>query len=182
MIKINFNRFVEDCIPFPLRSTQIINDWLQYLVYPVKRLYNNFVPFYNETIYLLQHTGQISSLEHILNNKLNILGKPIYIGEGFNKPVNFVCSDNKQDIKLIDFYDYQNGLIQYNPTKLYIGNDGSTIQPDKKFWVTSDNNVDSDPDFIVWVDNVDYVTNVNGIKYYVDKLKLAGSKYIIKTY
>jgi len=91
MIQISFNRIIKDLLPTVLKikinTTNNLYQWLVSLIAPVKALYVDYLAYRSDSLYEINHTGQVLSLEHILNKNF---GTPfpidhsgsIYIGDG----------------------------------------------------------------------------------------------------
>jgi hypothetical protein len=92
---INYQQLVSDLIPDPLYNhysglTAIINtkerDWNYLLTSGITDDYNTFVDYYNDTMFKVNHNGQLLSLEHYLNNEFlpmfPLSGQTIYTSSG----------------------------------------------------------------------------------------------------
>lgn len=182
MIKLNFPQLINDLLPSVLRTDRRLA-WLNCLINTLKYEYVNFLNRYNENIYLLKHNGQVASLENLLNNRINLLGKPIYIDDGDLYPEYYISSDTSTPAKSYDYYTKNSTDTEYYPQFPYIGSNENP-NSNTQFWVTSDVNETNVASFIIYVDQIDYsdINKVNRIKFYTDKYRVAGYTYIVKPY
>jgi hypothetical protein len=78
---INWNRFVLQLLPTPLRHGTHIA-WLQALLWPVVQLYRRFLHYMAQTRYRLMITPQVCYLERMLNDRFDPIQRRIYIADG----------------------------------------------------------------------------------------------------
>jgi hypothetical protein len=136
--------------------------WLRALLWPVNQLHGQFVEFIDYKRYELDFTGQVISLERLLNDKYDNTLRRIFIN-GFPRPRRFVFRDG-------------NNLINYD--KPYIYRDGSTVPNREGFFLfagTGSLNVS----FIINIPNALTVNELE-LRALVDKYKLAGKYYTIE--
>jgi len=184
MILFDYKQFIKDYVPLRLRN-QLNLDWLNANNEPTITGYDASVARHNINVFDMKHTGQVMSLEHLLNEKVDVLGKKIIIGDTGNIPQWYAGQDNELPTKTIDFYSYEGSEISYEPNKPYIGQDSETPDLNHTLWVGSDVTVETDTtDFIVYVDALDYQDTVklDIINYYVKKYKLGGFSYSVVPY
>ncbi|WP_268846728.1 hypothetical protein [Flavobacterium aestivum] len=79
--KVDFNRLAVLMLPTFLRKPLLVA-YLQSLLVPIDSLYYKWSIFRNDNLYKVQHTGQICYLRKVLNDKLDVSRRRIYIGDG----------------------------------------------------------------------------------------------------
>lgn len=175
----NFKKFVNDYIAPKLRTDRRIK-WIETLTSQISLLYTNLYARRNADVFLMQHTGQVASLEHLLNSLVPIVGKPIVITDGQSFPNYYLFSDEETTPTIFDTYIKDSTTVEYNPTDLFIFNDDETVQPEQEIWLFPDTNI-NDVDFVVLIDYVD-VAQISLVEDYVNIYKIAGSEYKIILY
>jgi hypothetical protein len=85
----DLTRFVTYMLPSFLRKTKQIS-WLKALLAPMDRLNSELVTFATDTRYALNFTGQVISLERLLNDTFDNSLRRIYISDG-NRQEKFVA-------------------------------------------------------------------------------------------
>ena len=99
---INFNRLVVHFLPIAHRNLVFIA-WLRALVKPLVNLHTNFLNYRRDSLYKIQHTPQVFSLENVLNDAFDIQLRRIKIGDGaYRDGVYFY---NPEENKPVPFYD-----------------------------------------------------------------------------
>lgn len=78
---LDWNRLVALLLPTSLRGPKMLA-WLNALVSPVKTLHAQFLVFRRESIYKIEHTPQVYSLEKVLNDEFDRILRRIYIEDG----------------------------------------------------------------------------------------------------
>lgn len=86
--KINWNKLMIWLLPVSLRKSKIVA-YLAALIYPIKRLYIDFLFFRKQQLYEAEINGQTIKLERVLNDTFDPLERRIYITDGsyFTPPV-----------------------------------------------------------------------------------------------
>lgn len=94
--KVDFNRLAVLLLPTFLRKP-ILMGYLQALLAPIDSLYYSWSIFRNDNLYKVQHTGQICYLRKVLNDKLDVSQRRIYIGDGnrFKRQYLYTTGENK---------------------------------------------------------------------------------------
>jgi len=183
IVKVDLKQFTKDLLPMVLRTEKRI-DYLYALLNNIYTRYSEMLIRREDNLFISQHTGQIASLEHLLNSKVNVLGKPIYIDDNYSVPLFYIGKDNTVLTDIKDIYSRNDGDVEYNPIKPYIGNDGVNAG-DNQVWLQTDSIVNNDYiDFIVYVDYVDYqdASKLKLIEYYVNKYRTMSFTFIITPY
>lgn len=161
---LNFYSFVLQLLPPFLRNGNF-QDFLNIFAKQLK-IFQEYI--YQNEVY----TGQISSLEHFLNLKFNLSyniqtrdtlisnTEIIYIDEEFIEPF-YLWNENENFIPLVYFH---NENESFNIVYLY-------------------NSIESiyEGSFIVYVPDW-LVYDLNYLKSLINKFKIAGKKYLIKSY
>lgn len=184
MIFFDFKQFVSDYIYTFFRNDFNLS-WLNSLIKPTISRYNDSVALRNKNVFDTKHTGQVLSLEHLLNIKIDVVGKPIKIIDTATIPQWYIGADNEIPTTILDSYDYNGTNVDYFPNKPYIGTDTETPESEYILWVGSDETINEDTlDFSVLVDTLDYVDaeKLQLIKFYIDRYKLGGYTYKITPY
>lgn len=180
-IKWNFKQFIEEYLPIELRTT-IRMKWLNALSEGIVSNYNSLIERRDVDLFLSKHTSQVASLEHFLNNKLEIVGKPIKIIDSESFPLYYINNDSEPLSLFQDNYSYQGTDVSYFPNNVFIGSDNDTIPIENEVFLGSDKFYVIDTvDFIVLVDNLDF-SKASQIRYYIDYYKIAGFTYKILVY
>ena len=90
---IDFEKFTYLNTPERLRKfsdTPATPIWLRVLTLPLVTLYRDFIRFCDATIYDLLLTGQVCSLERMLNDRYDFTNRRIYIEDGVTKPTKYI--------------------------------------------------------------------------------------------
>jgi len=176
---ISINKLLEHLLPVVFKdkvyTTSNSYQWLIALSYPIKVIYNDFKEYRNKTLYDLQHTGQVLSLEHQLND---------YYSLPF--PIDIISSIWVEDGERKDeYYIFNNGIDAntiLNDTQVYVFNSSEEL------------NVGFEQPYLyldieLIVDNIDFIvhvpiaiTNLDYIKTILNTYKLAGYSYSIVSY
>jgi len=136
----------------------------------------------------MQHTGQVLSLEHLLNSLIDVTGKPIIISDSENIPNHYVGTDGEALPNITDEYTlYNSTVVNYNPAKVYLKSDDelTVVEDEYEVYVIDDVTAGTDVvDFYVFVDYIDGIDTEKKqlINMYVNKYKLAGSTFRIIKY
>ena len=184
-IKWNYKQFITDYLPSFLRKDRRL-DWLNLLSNELINNYNLLINRRENDLFLMKHTGQVASLEHLLNTRIGIVGKPVIIIDAEQIPTYFIGKDGETKPTVINTYDYLGTSYDYNQTKLFAGNDNERpIDIENKLWIGNDTTLHLDLiDYIVKVDTIDYSNSdkLERINYYIKKYNLAGFSFKIQSY
>lgn len=77
-LSADFKKLIKWLIPVWLRQSTVMLV-LQAAMLPVRQVYNTYVLFVKETLYRLQHNGQICYLRKVLNDKLDVTERRILL-------------------------------------------------------------------------------------------------------
>lgn len=159
MTILNVPQLIKDLTPMNLRQP-IRNDWLYALNVQLVNLYNNFLTQRDEDIYDVNHSGQLLSLQELLNDKFDPVNRLITIDDG---------------VWLDDFYLYNKEEKVYT----YLYNKDEVIDPSLQQYIF--NNKESEDrdkfyDFIVNVPNI-LTSEEKEIRLYIDRYKAFGFVY-----
>lgn len=182
MIALNFNQYIFDYYIPKIRNPKLV-EFTQLLISPIVRQYDEFYKYYNDLKFIYSHNGQRMSLEHLLNNKIDIISKAIKIIDGKTSAKYYIPKDIiPQDIE--DTFDYQSQVITYKPLRPTIGKNVSVPINRKLIISKGEINKDYYCDMIVLVGNNDYSDSnkLQMIKTYLLKFVPAGTSYQIKPY
>lgn len=154
---VNYKKLVVLLLPSFLRKPKLIG-YLQALTVPIDQLYYKWSNFRKDNLYKLEHTGQVCSLEKSLNDKFDPTERRIYLGEG-----------NVYDTT----YIYTEGEFQ----DVFLGTEGE----EDTLWIyTESETADNGIDFIVFVPQSVYDTQIYGLKAHVNYYKAGGKRYEIR--
>ncbi len=94
--KIDYNRLGIVMLPTFLRKAVLVS-YLQSLLVPIDSLYYKWSVFRTDNLYKVEHTGQICYLRKVLNDKLDVSLRRIYIGDGnrYKRPYLYTTSENR---------------------------------------------------------------------------------------
>lgn len=159
MFNLDFKKLINNLLPWFLRGPRM-RAWLEVLASPVVWLHNKFIAQRDDTIFSLNHNGQVVSLEDMLNRIFNAdaLHPRIYISDGQRKaPV------------------YLFNLAEGKSTRMH--NLGESSPPVYMLTQTEPSGFD----FIVWVHST-IVFDYARMASLVQKHKAAGFQFQIKTF
>ncbi len=168
MFESDFDNIAKLLIPTALRQSKTIA-WLKVMISQVKALKVQFIAYRLKSLFLLSHTSQVMSLEHLLNyyfnpsaNKSdqNYAGNGIYITDAITGAETYLYNSSEQ---AAETYLY-NSSEQAADTYLY-----NSVEFAERIG------------FIVNIPTA-FNINVNELSGFVEKLRLAGKRYEIKTY
>jgi len=98
----NFNRLVIHMLPLSVRKPIFIA-WLTALVKPIANLHQQFVNFRRASLYKIEHTPQVFSLEQMLNDAFDVQLRRIYISDGAYRDGLYFY--NPDENKMVPFYN-----------------------------------------------------------------------------
>lgn len=154
--KIDYPKLVVLLLPTFLRL-QVLVAYLRALIFPLDQLYYTWYLWRESNLYKVEHTGQVCSLRKSLNDSFDPSLRRIYIGEG-----NIFET----------LYIYTEAEAQ----QVYVHTDAE----EPTLWLrTDDETADTGLDFIVWVPQEIYDTQIHGLKFHIDFYKSGGKRYSI---
>lgn len=154
--KIDWNILAIDQIPIALRKPSV-SALAQIVLKPLNSLYYKWYNWRKENIYKLEHTGQICYLRGSLNDKFDPVDRRIYIGDGLLYDTQYIFTEaEEQDVWL------------------------DTDEEEETIWLrTESETADTGLDFIVYVPEAIYNTQLDGLKAHIDFYKAGGKRYSI---
>lgn len=162
MFNIDFAKLINNLLPHFLRGAKM-KAWLESLLKPVVDLYDSLLAYRDEKLYEAQITGQVDSLEKMLNDAFpagDSGARPIYITD---------IDDYTEDILIFNTAEYESETWLYNTaeaeteTLIYNGTEGQ-----------------SSFDFLVYID-VALPYDLDLMISLINKYKLSGTTYQIIT-
>lgn len=154
--KIDYNKLVTLYLPTFLRKEALVS-YLQVLIKPIDSLYYLWYNWRIENIYKVEHTGQICSLRGSLNDKFDPEQRRIYIGNGLEREPFYI------------FTEGENQQVWIN-----------TESEEDIIWLYTDAETrDSGYNFIVWVPQELYDSQIFGLRAHIDFYKTGGKNYTI---
>lgn len=153
---IDWNIFALDNIPTMLRKPSLAA-FAQMLLKPLNSLYYKWYNWRIDNLYKLEHTGQVCSLEGSLNDKFDIVERRIYIGDG-------------QIHKTFYIYTEAEAKTVYSHTE----SENKTI-----FLRTEAETADTGLDFIVFVPEEIYNSQIYALHAHIKFYKSGGKRYSI---
>lgn len=154
--KIDWNILVLDNLPTMLRKP-VLSMFAQILLKPLGSLYYKWANWRDENIYKLEHTGQVCSLEGSLNDKFDPIQRRIYITDGQLYDTYYVYTESEQQDRFIHT-ESENHTV-------YIRTESETA--------------DTGLDFIVFVPDTIYTTQIDALHAHVRFYKAGGRRYNI---
>ncbi|MBP4140128.1 hypothetical protein [Flavobacterium geliluteum] len=129
----------------------------QLLLKPLNSLYFKWHNWRIDNIYKLEHTGQVCSLEGSLNDKFDPVERRIYIGDG-------------------QFYETTYVFTEAEEQELWL----ETESEEETIWLrTESETADTGLDFIVYVPESIYNTQIYGLRAHIDFYRAGGKRYNI---
>ncbi len=167
MFDFDFDNIAQLLLPGSLRQLKIIA-WMKGFISQVKALKATFLIYREDSLFFLAHNSQVGSMEHFLNakfnpdgtiNDLNYEGNGIYISDhiGMSQVFLYNTSEGGPKTLIYNAWELQSTLI-YNAEEM----------PERA-------------GFIINIPEV-WSINLNELSGWVDKLRLAGKNYTLKTY
>lgn len=183
MINIDYNVLAEDLLPTELRD-QFMVEWLQTILSPIITQYGVSSNEYADTIFQLQHSAQLLSLEHFLNEKFLLPNggfTEIYIEDG--KFLTEYHTFLKGADRLSSVNNYGEFNTPFEEGQLYTTKSGDTAPFGGFYTYTKEETEVDQVDFIIKVDS-SWITPeyTDMIKEYVDLFRKVGKTYEIETY
>lgn len=153
---INWNVFGVQNLPNKWRDVASIS-FLKVILRPLNDLYYKWYNWRIDNIYKLDHTSQICYLRGSLNDKFDPVLRRIWIGDG-------------------QFYDTMYIFTEAESRTVWL----YTEPEDETIWLrTEPETADSDLDFIVYVPQTIYDTQIDGLKAHIKFYKQGGIRYNI---
>lgn len=150
---VDWSRLVIMNIPPFLRKIKLVA-FVQVLILPIAQVYNDWnSKRKNEDWYKLEHTGQVCKLRKVLNDKLDISQRRIYISDGNSFPRKYIYT-----------------RAENRP--VFIG---------KIFIYQNDEYSNTGADFIVYVPSEIINTKIHELKALIEFYKLASKRYKIQS-
>lgn len=141
----------------PILRKQIWAQWMQIAVTPISKLYDVWYNWRIDNIYKIEHTGQVCSLRGSLNDKFDPIERRIYIGNG-------------------QFYDTTYIYAEAEAQDVWL----ETESEERTIWLrTEGETADTGLDFIVFVPEQIYNTQIHGLNAHIKFYKAGGFRYNI---
>jgi hypothetical protein len=154
--KIDWNILVLDNIPTMLRKPSLAV-FAQILLKPIDSLYYKWYHWREDNIYKIEHTGQVCSLRGSLNDKFDPVERRIYITDGNRYETTYIYTE----VEAQDVF-------------------ANTESEDPTIWLrTESETADTGLDFIVWVPEQIFNTQIYGLKAHIEFYKAGGFRYNI---
>jgi hypothetical protein len=154
--KIDWNILALDQIPIALRKPSV-SAVAQIVLKPLNDLYYKWYNWRIDNIYKLDHTSQICYLRGSLNDKFDPVERRIYIGDGLLFDTQYIFTEAED----IDVW------LETEPE-------------DETVWLrTEPETADTGLDFIVYVPEAIYNTQLDGLHAHIKFYKAGGKRYNI---
>lgn len=161
MFNIVWNKLIQLLLPIPLRRIKII-DFIRSTYAGIIQIYNDFLSYRDYANYLLYFNGQTIYLEHLLNDQFDSILRRIYI---YNIPPAIII------------YIY----LKLETKPKYIYQKIESIPISKQIFLKNNSEYTSNLDFIVKVPT-GLSFNINLMKSWIERYKIAGKNYDIQYY
>lgn len=154
--KIDWNVLALDQIPIALRKPSV-STLAQIVLKPLNDLYYKWHNWRIDNIYKLEHTNQICYLRGSLNDKFDPVDRRIYIGNGL-------------------LFDTQYIFTEPEDIEVWL----ETESEDETIWLrTESETADTGLDFIVYVPESIYNTQLDALHAHIKFYKAGGKRYNI---
>lgn len=153
---IKWDVLVVNLLPTYLRRSTLVA-YVQALVSQIKELHYRWFNFRIENIYKLEHTNQICYLRGSLNDKFDPVERRIYIGNGLMYDTQYIFTEAEEQDVWLD--------TESEPETLWLRTEPETA--------------DTGLDFIVYVPEEIYNSQLDGLKAHIDFYKAGGKRYNI---
>lgn len=169
--KVNIKSLTKDYITSVLQTVRNLS-WSNLLNTPVDYLYSKILEIRNKNLFLINHTSQKISLEHLFNNLVDVTGNklikgnPVYCETTGNRPICYSFTFEERDNGLvpnntIGFYIYKNNVVQYDPLNCWSfeDEDYESLNPpliEKVFWNFEGEDSGLN-EYTIYLDSVDFV-------------------------
>ena len=153
---VNWDKLVIYLLPTFLRRPFLLG-YVRALVAPLESLYYKWSNWRIDNIYKLEHTGQICYLRGSLNDKFDPVDRRIYIGDGLLYDTQYIFTEaEEQDVWL------------------------DTEEEEDTIWLrTESETADTGLDFLVYVPEEIYNSQLDGLKAHIEFYKAGGKRYSI---
>lgn len=153
---VDVNRLVVEYLPTMLRKPTVATI-AQIVHQPLVSGHFNWHQWREENIYKLNHTGQICYLRKALNDKFDPALRRIYIGDGNLNETPYIYTE-------------------VEPQEEHTGKEDE----EEVFWLYNEaETADTGYDFIVWVPQEIYNTQIYGLRAIIEFYKAGGKRYQI---
>lgn len=153
---IDWNVLALDNIPTMLRK-HLYAAYIQFALKPLSSLYYKWFNWRIDNIYKLEHTGQVCSLEGSLNDKFDPVERRIRIGDGQIYDTIYIYSEAEAQDRFLN-----------------------TEAEDSTIWLrTESETADTGLDFIVYVPEQIYETQIYALDAHVKFYKAGGFRFNI---
>lgn len=153
---INWQYFAVQMLPIKWRDSATIL-FLKCLLRPINDIYIKWYNWRLENIYKLEHSGQVCYLRGSLNDKFDPIQRRIYITDGQFYDTYYVYTESEQQGRFIN--------IENEDSTVYIRTESETA--------------DTGLDFIVFVPDTIYNTQIDALHAHVRFYKAGGRRYNI---
>jgi hypothetical protein len=128
MLKIDFDRLLVWLLPPFLRKIRMVS-WLRALITPIYVMYVEFIAFADNANYRLRGTGQVCSMQRVLNDRFDTSLRRISIidGERYARQFIFTTAENKPiylgTVFIYDKDDYEDSGVDFTvqvPSDVYV--------------------------------------------------------------
>lgn len=113
----DFKAFGVNLLPLELRKPKMAS-WIICMLKPVVNLHTQFINYRRKTVYKIDHTSQVFSLEKVLNDAFDQSERRIYIVDGVYRSALYFY--NPDENEPVHFYSQEEDEAQYfyNPEEL----------------------------------------------------------------
>ncbi|WHT39963.1 hypothetical protein QNH98_04715 [Myroides sp. mNGS23_01] len=125
---IDFKKLILLMLPISLRKVGLIA-WLEAMIEPIRQIQYDFVQKRQETLYNLQHNGQVCFLRKILNDIFDIERRRIKIIDGNQYDRFYIYTKGEQKTKYLGVF-YLHQRLDYRGTSDFIIQVPSSLQYD----------------------------------------------------
>ena len=162
MYSINFTTLIANLLPHFLRKDKMLA-WLYSLLSPARYLFAEFLLYRDKKLYEARITGQVNSLEWMLNDK--------FYSDGGLRNIYIHDADFEEEIYIYNTYELE--------AKTYLFNTSESAEDNLCVYNAAE--AIGSANFIVYVPvllafDIDYMTSL------LNKFKLAGPTFEIKIY
>lgn len=159
LFSFDFPKQIKRLVPYFKRQLWRLK-LIKSLLQPTKLLYDDFISYRETTLYYMSFTGQVISLEHLLNDQYDNTDRDIYIVD-------------TADIVYVYFWN----VLENRPNH-YLYNKSESKPP---LYLKNRDEYISYVHFIIMIPS-DVVFNEDSLRALVNRYKIAGKKYSIQIY
>lgn len=154
--EIDWNKYGVENLPTKWRDAYSIS-FLKIILKPINELYYKWYNWRIDNIYKLEHTGQVCSLEGSLNDKFDPVLRRIYLGDGQSFETTYIFTEAEEQ-------------------ELWLENESE----EETIWLRTElETADTGLDFIVYVPEELFTTQIHDLKAHVEFYKAGGKRYNI---